>query len=708
MKYYRILFLAAALTGLSSCAVDPLKEFEVEKPQNLTQYEYLNEYDVLKNYVDRTASPDFKLGAALAASDFTAKAQVYSLAVSNFDEVTAGNAMKYGSVVGNDGSMNFVNVKNLVNTAEAAGMTVYGHTLAWHSQQNNKYLNSLIADKEIKVEAGATDLIEDGRIEWSAYTSYPHYVMGYTPTIENGILKSSGTGEWYQYFVITDVPTDPSKIYTITAKIKGSSEGQLTVQMGNWGEQLPTANMSFTDQWAEQSVKISGLTSSKSFVVFQTTFNGEIELEWLKVTHEEAKTVTIPVTLLEKDFNDGESPFGGWGLQSSRRVEDGVLIISNPTAGQNWEAQMAWDTQSPFNANVKYGLRYKIKGSAAGNFAAGFQITDGYKSAGEFPNVSFGTEWKEVDVTCVCSAEGATRLIFSFGAFAGDIYIDDFQFYYEKSANAIPLTPEEKKDTLTWAMDNWIKGMMEATAGKVSTWDVVNEAISGTDGDGDGKYDLWSAENGDAKNNFYWQDYLGDEEYVRLVVAKARQYYKEFGGTEPLKLFINDYNLESDWDQNKKLKSLIKWVEIWESDGVTKIDGLATQMHVSCYANPQTQASKKAAVVEMFKLMAATGKLVKVSELDMGYVDANGNTVPTTSMTEAQHQAMAEYYEFIVSEYFKNVPAAQRYGITQWCLTDASGELGTGWRGGEPVGLWDQSYNRKHTYAGFAEGLKAE
>ena len=90
----------------------------------------------------------------------------------------------------------------------------------------------------------------------------------------------------------------------------------------------------------------------------------------------------------------------------------------------------------------------------------------------------------------------------------------------------------------------------------------------------------------------------------------------------------------------------------------------------------------------------------------MGYVDAAGNTVPTTSMTEAQHQATADYYEFIVSEYFKNVPAAQQYGITQWCITDAAGDLGTGWRGGEPVGLWDKNYNRKHTYAGFAAGLQ--
>ena len=57
MKYYRILFLAAAATALASCAMDELKDYEVEKPQSIAQYEYLNDYDVLKNYVDRTASP---------------------------------------------------------------------------------------------------------------------------------------------------------------------------------------------------------------------------------------------------------------------------------------------------------------------------------------------------------------------------------------------------------------------------------------------------------------------------------------------------------------------------------------------------------------------------------------------------------------------------------------------------------------------------
>ena len=711
MNYSRIVFLAAALTGLASCAKDMVKEFPVDKPQDIAQYEYLNDYDVLKNYVDRAASPDFKLGAALSASDFNAKSQVYVLAASNFDEMTAGNAMKYASVVDNKGNMNFDTVRDFVNNAEAAGMTIYGHTLAWHSQQNNKYLNSLIADKELDLDPDATQVVLDGEIYYKDYSKFPFFVMGYEPVIENGILKSSYPGSWYQYFVIDGIPTDPKNTYTVTAKIKGSEEGQLTVQMGNWNENLPTSNMKITTEWAEQSVKITGLSSNTSFVVFQPgNYAGDIEIEWVKVSHEEALAVTIPTYILEADFNDGTSPFGGWGLQSSRTVEDGVLKISNPVAGSGyWEAQMAYDVATAFEAERKYFLKFKIKGTGEGTFRSGFQITSDYSSAGDFANVAFNTEWKEVQLSTICNKEGATRLIFSFGDFAGDIFIDDFQFYYEISGTAIPQTPEEKKENLTVAMDTWIKGMMEATAGKVVAWDAVNEAISGADRDGDGKYDLQHAETGDPANNFYWQDYLGDEDYVRIVVAKARKYFAEFGGNPAdLKLFINDYNLESDWDDNKKLKSLIEWIKIWESDGETKIDGIATQMHVSCYENADVQKSKQEHVVAMLELMAETGKLVKISELDMGYVDANGNTVPTTSMTEAQHQAMAAYYQFIVSKYFEIIPAAQRYGITQWCLTDAPGELGTGWRGGEPVGLWDQNYNRKHTYAGFAAGLQGK
>ena len=51
--------------------------------------------------------PDFKLGLALAANEFIEGGLVFRLAEANFDEVTAGNAMKYASCVNDKGEMNF-------------------------------------------------------------------------------------------------------------------------------------------------------------------------------------------------------------------------------------------------------------------------------------------------------------------------------------------------------------------------------------------------------------------------------------------------------------------------------------------------------------------------------------------------------------------------------------------------------------------------
>ena len=253
--------------------------------------------------------------------------------------------------------------------------------------------------------------------------------------------------------------------------------------------------------------------------------------------------------------------------------------------------------------------------------------------------------------------------------------------------------------------------MMEATEGKVKAWDVVNEAISGEDKDGDGFYDLQSATRGtvtpdDAKNNFYWQDYLGDIEYVRTAVAAARKGFADAGGkSEELKLFINDYNLETAYDQNKKLKSLIHWIEEWEKDDVTKIDGIGSQMHITYSMDPDKQKKNEEAYENMLRLMVDSHKLVRISELDMGLEDKNGNLVNTTDMTEEQHKAMRAYYEFIVKKYLEIVPENQQWGICQWCATDSPAN--SGWRAGLPVGLWDLDYYRKHTYGGFAAGLGA-
>ena len=192
---------------------------------------------------------------------------------------------------------------------------------------------------------------------------------------------------------------------------------------------------------------------------------------------------------------------------------------------------------------------------------------------------------------------------------------------------------------------------------------------------------------------------------MRTAVASARKHFK--GNPADLKLFVNDYNLESTWDNNAKVKSLVKWIEKWEADGVTKIDGIGTQMHISCYESESLQKDAEKHIVNMFEIMAKSGKLCRISELDMGYVRGSNKwagSIKTNQVTDKEHQKMADFYKFIIKKYFEIIPAAQQYGICQWCLTDAPD--GGGWRGGEPVGIWTEGFKaRKAVYGGFADGL---
>lgn len=270
-------------------------------------------------------------------------------------------------------------------------------------------------------------------------------------------------------------------------------------------------------------------------------------------------------------------------------------------------------------------------------------------------------------------------------------------------------TDEQKKEALTDWFEEWIDNMMKTCAGRVKAWDLVNEAISGADLDGDGKYDLqdWEKTAGNnyniEGNNFFFQHYLGSEDYVPIVEKIARDKFEEYGGNaDELLLFINDYNLESDWDDNKKLKSLIQWIQIWEEKGA-KIDGIGSQMHISYYENEGTLESKKKHITKSFELMAATGKLVKISELDMGYVDIKGKPI-TGRLTDEQAAKQGELYEYIIKEYFRIVPKNQQYGITQWAITDAP-DTPHMWRRAEPLGIWTTDYERKEAYYGFASGL---
>lgn len=716
-----------ALLALSSCADDKFSEYRTDMTKNLKEYQYLNNYEPLKKYVeDMKASgkcnPDFKLGIALAAPDFNKQELVYCLAGSNFEEMTAGNAMKYASCVKDDGTFDFNTVKDFVTNAQDAGLTIYGHTLAWHSQQNKKYLSKLIADKEIQVDPSQKVEKTDYQLDCSTLTKYdwsgsPESVK--TEWNKDGavvITNPEPIDPWYslQYWLVKGISLEQGKDYKIVieCKAEGASDANIHFKLGDWGggdEQQFTIPVG--KGYQKVVLSVSPKMANNGIMFQHGDFAGKIYWKSITISHMETPVMEIPSTVAKLDF-EGEESLGGWGMDHTPENVNGVCQVGNDAAkSADWNAQVNFEPGFIFENGTTYHLKMKIKGTVAGTFSAAFQNPDGYKGCGNFQNISVTKDWKEVDVTAKCNGDGASRLLLNIGLYAGTLYIDDFEVYIMKSANSIPLTDEEKKSLLTDAMGKWIDGMMEATDGYVTSWDVVNEALSGEDKDGDGKFDLQSAKRGnvsaaDAQNNFYWQDYLGDIDYVRTAVAAARKSFAAHNGDpEKLKLFINDYNLESDWDDNGKLKSLIQWIHDWEADGVTKIDGIASQMHISCYADPNTQKSKKDHIVKMLELMAKSGKLCKISELDMGYVDAAGKEVKTADMTEEQHKEMRDLYTFVLQKYFEIIPAAQQYGITQWCATDSPKD--SGWRKGEPTGLWDLNYLRKHTYAGFAVGLGA-
>lgn len=751
MKHYNKLMLATLLGAATvSCADDKLADYQVDKPESIARYEYLNAYDALKTYINPNANPDFKLGAGIAVSDFLKGDLVYSMATANFAELTAGNAMKYASCVKNDGSMDFDQVFKFVQAAKAAGLTIYGHTLAWHSQQNNKYLNSLIADKEIEIDPNAANNFivyntgTAGANSWDKQAIYTLPVAleagaDYKFTVDIKASDACQCGLWpiwdaspnknqwggsndVQYLVDKAIGTEwdtytwefnaaftHDKLQFVFGKHGGTIafDNLILVKVGtdvniiNNGDFAEASTNGWGSNWNGPTFEIGKYATTAA-----TYYVNQVENSEMKVGGSMANFIVrekgkgdVPATIIE-----GEGPNGMNCIK--------INSVANPS--EDWDTQFfIYTPQKEWASGQKYKISFWYKASAEADCATQCHGEPGsYKHwAMLSQNPHFTTEWKfyEAEGTIPAAGDNMKSIAFNLNVDKNAVtyYFANIVWESEEKGNTIPLSPEEKKANLIEAMDKWIAGMMENTAEYVSVWDVVNEAIAGGGDNGEGFYPLQSASRAsasDAANNFYWQDYLGSEDYVRIVVASARKHYAENGGTKPLQLFINDYNLESDWDDNKKLKSLVHWIEKWEADGKTKIDGIGTQMHVSYYANANTQKSKEDHIVKMLEILAKSGKLVKISELDMGYIDEGGNSVKTENITFEQQKQMADFYTFIIKKYFEIIPKAQQYGITQWATTDSP--AGSGWREGQPIGLWDLNYNRKPTYAGFVEGLK--
>jgi endo-1,4-beta-xylanase len=366
---------------------------------------------------------------------------------------------------------------------------------------------------------------------------------------------------------------------------------------------------------------------------------------------------------------------GAAEVRTGTRSMKVVNTTANPT--EQWRVQVAGDL-IPTKIGKEYAVSYWVKAASAGGAIRLSTQTNTGGSPQYQGDQSIGTDWQEVKWTITANST-ETRILFDMGQAAKTYYIDDASF---KELGAGVATDAEIAGKLDVALNDYITKMVTHFKGKVKAWDVVNELF---DNGGNIRNNANTPNSNKANDFFVWSGYLG-----RDLGLKAFNYAK---AADPAALlFINDYGLESSI---AKLDSLIKYVAELKGKGA-KVDGIGTQMHINATTN-------FAGIDAMMQKLGATGLRIRISELDVRVnPDLRGGYI----LTPFEAFGQQEMYKYVIQSYLKYIPAAQRYGITVWGLTDNTSWLYN--NGKDFPLLFNENFSKKPAYGGVVSALKAQ
>lgn len=346
-----------------------------------------------------------------------------------------------------------------------------------------------------------------------------------------------------------------------------------------------------------------------------------------------------------------------------------LQVVNSEVRDNDWQSQLFMT----FSPQVEVGDRIRFVMDVRAEQEVSFPTQahgqpGGYLHWDFFGTINATPEWTEhaMEITVSEQQAGAGTIAFNLGATATTYYFDNMEVWFyntEGGTEEIEKTPEEKEQILTEELETWVSTMVDS-ASYVNAWDVVSRAIAS------GSENSFQLKN---EGGFNWYEYLGDDYGVR-----AFQVAREYAEADDI-LFISDTGLEN----LNKAHGLVNYVEYIENNGAT-VDGLGTHLDITINSNKQD-------ISEMFEILAATGKMVRVSGLSVG-LGGIGAGAASSEVYEAQ----ADMYRFVVDQYLTIVPEDQRYGIMISNPLDSADN---------PAGLWTVDYERKRAYGGFASGI---
>lgn len=713
---YKISLFAIMLFGFTACYdYEPLA-FDAEKPEALALQEEINGFEDLKSYIDRGQTQGFKLGTWVASSDFLGQGLMYRLINRNFDEISVGNSMSHASLVQANGNVNVNPLIDLYEIASDAGLSVQGSNLIWHTQQNAGYLNRTIAPLVIRPPSIQNSVNLEG-LKNSTFEGWGRGTESGSISIAQGagmaqgalaILLEAGAqaSEPDDLQLSTpEIAVQPGRTYEVIFFIRSDEPGEGRVSFEGLADNFPSFDWTGSGQasptfqttvaWREIKFRFNTVQGNTLKVKLDLGFQPNVKY-FVDVTNFYIYDINGE-PIINNLVNNGDfeaaniSGWGGWGNNSTRGLTaegEGVggtgyaIWVNNPSRVNFWEVQTVFNLGTPLEEGEEYILSFYARhDNPNGNIRPEMQSPAWQDGADAFGTVFLSNTWTKVELRTRPTRSTRVNLIISYGEMEGTVYLDNIVIRKASGGSVgqetvLEKTQEEKRQIIGGAMESWISQVVGRSKNFVKTWFVLNDPLDDTN-----PTQLRSGSNGgQGANDFYWQDYLG-KDYAPQAFKLAAQY----GNPDDL-LFINESNLESNIGKCIALIDLVGYIE---SNG-GRVDGIGAKMHIDINADKQK-------IAEMFSLLAASGKKIKVSELFVAL------EAPASAAGPEHFEAQAEMYKYVASQYRSKIPASQQAGITLRSPLDHPANAT--WRPGEPLGLWNTNFNRKSAYAAFAEGL---